>query len=149
MGEAVAELFATKIFWELWRYSQEALVYTRQRTFYDEEVVILKKIAIVLGISEDLILSWRSENNYGRKQLQMLFKKLTRNNNFWDELEYKIDYVVRAKVLRVAQPQFKIDQKSIENVRQYRKEINNMLKGCFNKERQMAYYQILGYNILT
>ena len=79
----------------------------------------------------------------------MLFKKLTRNNNFWDELEYKIDYVVRAKVLRVAQPQFKIDQKSIENVRQYRKEINNMLKGCFNKERQRAYYQILGYNILT
>ena len=32
----------------------------------------------------------------------------------------------------------------IENVRQYRKEINNMLNGCFNKELQRAYYQTLG-----
>ncbi|MEG0026078.1 MAG: hypothetical protein RR847_01860 [Bacilli bacterium] len=43
MGEGTAELYATKMYWKLQKNSSEAKETTRKRTFYDEEVIALKK----------------------------------------------------------------------------------------------------------
>ena len=102
MSEATAELYASKIFWELCDNSPQAIAYTANtRKVYDEEIVFLKKICLVLGINEDLLLSWKSENNYGRNQLRSLFSNLTGMQEFYDKLEYRMDYVSMLKFINI------------------------------------------------
>lgn len=145
MGEATAELFASKIFWELCGNSPESKAYTaKTRTVYDEEIVFLKKICLVLGIKEEDLLVWKSENNYGRVQLKNLFAKITGSNDFWDNLEYKMDYVSMLKFIKTSHPDFKVSQSSRNNVERYRKEINELLKSCMQRSYQERYYMSLG-----
>ncbi len=139
IGEATAELYATKIYWELCGYSNTAIAETRKRTEYDEEIITLKKIAIVLGINEDLLLIWKSENDYGREQLKFLFSKLTGDTNFWTKLEYRMDYVTMFKHIKFSHPQFKIDNESLINIEKYKEDICNLLRGCLLKEKQKEY----------
>lgn len=139
IGEATAELYATKIYWELCGYSNTAIAETRRRTTYDEEIITLKKIATVLGIDEDQILAWKSENDYGRNMLKILFTKLTGDRNFWTELEYRMDYVVMLTFIKLSHSQLKIDDESLRNIERYREDIKNMLRKCLLKEKQKEY----------
>ena len=144
MGEAVAELYASKIYWELCENSNQSIEETRRRTTYDEEIITLKKIATVLGINEDMIMAWSCENNYGRNQLKSLFSKLTGDSDFWTKLEYRMDYVIMFKHIKFSHPQYKIDRESLKNIEVYKREIENMLRGCLLKEKQKAYLLALG-----
>lgn len=145
MGEATAELFASKIYWELCENSPKSKVYTANtRKHYDEEIIILKKICLALGVSEDTLLAWKSENNYGREQLKSLFAKLTGLNDFWDKLEYRMDYVSMLKFINTSHPDFKVSQLSLNNVEIFRKNINEILQVCMQRNFQEKYYMSLG-----
>ena len=144
MGEAVAELYATKIYWDLCDNIEKAIEETGRRTIYDEEIITLKKIATVLGINEDTIMAWSCEDNYGRNQLKSLFFKLTGDSDFWTKLEYRMDYILMLKNIRLSHPQYKIDKESLTNIDIYIKDIKNMLRGCLLKSKQKAYYLSLG-----
>ena len=144
MGEAVAELYATKIYWELCGNSDKAIEETGRRTTYDEEIITLKKIATVLGINEDVIMAWSCENNYGRNQLKSLFSKLTGDSDFWTKLEYRMDYVTMLKHIKFSHPQYNIDEESLMNIERFRRDIKNMLRGCLLKAKQKEYLLALG-----
>ena len=144
MGEAVAELYATKIYWELCGNSDKSIAETGRRTTYDEEIITLKKIATVLGINEDMIMAWSCENNYGRNQLKFLFSKLTGDSNFWTKLEYRMDYVTMLKHIKFSHPQYNIDEESLMNIERFRRDIKNMLRGCLLKAKQKEYLLSLG-----
>lgn len=145
MREATAELFASKIYWELCGNSPESKAYTANtRKYYDEEIIFLKKICLVLGVSEDTVLAWKSENNYGREQLKSLFAKLTGINDFWDKLEYRMDYVSMLKFINASHPDFKVSQVSLKNVDEFRKNINELLRTCMQRNFQEKYYMSLG-----
>ena len=105
MGEAEAEQYARKVYWDLCGNSPQAHAYTATRRAYDEEIINLKKIAMVLGVKEDSILSWDSENDYGRNKLRSLFTKLTGREDFWDSLEYQMDseFIKDDDVFRILQ----------------------------------------------
>lgn len=148
MREATAELYASKMFWELNENNPQAIAYTaNNRKIYDEEIITLKKICTVLGINEDKLLSWKSENNYGRKQLENLFTKLTGNNNFWTLLEERMDYVSMPKFIRLSHPNLKIHETALKNAEIYRKNINELLEACLRKDRQQKYYLSMGCSI--
>ena len=144
MGEAEAELYASKVYWDLCGNTPQAYAYTATRTQYDEEIINLKKIALVLGINEDELLSWDSENDYGRNQLRGLFTKLTGREEFWDSLEYRLDYVSMPTFIRLSHPSFRISDTSLRNVALYRDNLNDVLKVCLKKDVQKRYYQSMG-----
>lgn len=145
MGEATAELYASKIFWELCRNSPQSKAYTANyRKTYDEEIILLKKICLVLGINEDVLLSWKSENNYGRKQLSDLFTKLTGRDDFWDQLEYRMDYVSMLKFINMSHPDYKVNPASLNNVKIFRKNVNELLETCLKRNIQERYYLSMG-----
>ncbi len=145
MGEATAELFASKIYWELCENSPESMAYTANtRKNYDEEILFLKKICLTLGVKEDTLLSWKSENNYGREQLRNLFAKLTGVKDFWDKLEYRMDYVSILKFIHTSHPDFKVSQLSLNNVERFRKNINELLQACMQRNFQEKYYSSFG-----
>ena len=145
MGEAIAELFASKIYWELCKNSPESKAYTANtRKHYDEEIIFLKKICLALGVSEDTLLAWKSENNYGREQLKNLFANLTSIDKFWDKLEYRMDYVSMLKFIHTSHPDFNVSQASLKNVEIFRKNINELLQVCMQRNFQEKYYMSLG-----
>lgn len=144
MGEAEAELYASKVYWNLCGNTPQAYAYTATRRTYDEEINNLKKIALVLGVNEDRILSWKSENDYGRNQLRVLFTELIGRQNFWDLLEYKMDYVSMPKFIRISQPFFRISEESLKNVERYRQNLINEFRFCLQKDMQKRYYESMG-----
>lgn len=144
MGEAEAELYASKVYWDLCGNTPQAYAYTSTRRTYDEEINNLRKIAVVLGVKEDRILSWKSENDYGRNQLRALFTKLTGRQKFWDLLEYKMDYVSMPKFIRISHPSFRIGEESLRNVERYRQNLINEFRFCLQKDMQKRYYESMG-----
>ena len=144
MGEAVAELYATKMYWDLCENSSKSIVETGNRKTYDEEIITLKKIATVLQINEDTIMAWSCENNYGRNQLKSLFYKLTGDSNFWTKLEYRMDYVTMLKIIKFSHSQYNVDEESLINIEIFRRDIKNMLRGCLLKAKQKEYCLSLG-----
>ena len=144
MGEAEAELYASKVYWDLCGHTPQSHAYTATRKVYDEEIINLKKIALVLGVSEDEILSWDSENDYGRNNLKSLFTKLTGRSDFWDATEYRMDYVSMPKFIRISHPSFRIGETSLKNVELYREDLNNAFKFYLRKDIQERYYQSMG-----
>lgn len=97
MGEAVAELYATKMFWELCNNCEEAIDMTRTRNYYDEEVTILIIICIALGLDEDFVLNLPSRNDIGRNYLRQRCEEITKHKEFWDVLEFNLDYIAIKK----------------------------------------------------
>lgn len=144
MGEAEAELYASKVYWDLCGHTPQSHAYTATRKVYDEEIITLKKIALILGVSEDEILSWDSENNYGRNNLKSLFTKLTGRSEFWDSMEYRMDYVSMPKFIRMSHPSFRIGETSLKNVETYRGDLNNAFRFYLRKHIQERYYQSMG-----
>lgn len=143
MGEAEAEQYARKVYWDLCGNSPQAHAYTATRRAYDEEIINLKKIAMVLGVKEDSILSWDSENDYGRNKLRSLFTKLTGREDFWDSLEYQMDYIFMPKFISASKPSFTITQRSLKNVETYRERLMNVFRFCLQKDMQKRYYQAM------
>lgn len=144
MGEATAELFASKIYWELCKNSPASKAYTANtRKYYDEEIIFLKKICLALGVSEDTLLALKSENNYGREQLKYLFAKLTSIDDFLDKLEYRMDYVSMLKYIHTSHPDLNVSQASLKNVEIFRKNINELLEVCMQRNYQEKYYMSL------
>ena len=145
MGEAVAELFASKVYWDLCHNSPQAYAYTAQtRKVYDEEIINLKKVITILGINEDELLSWKSDNNFGRNRLDKLFMKLTGIEDFWEKLEYRMDYIFMPKFIQKSHPHFRIHQTALKNVKLYKENIDNLLNVCLRKDIQERYYKLMG-----
>ena len=147
MGEAVAELYASKIFWELCGNSPQSKAYTaNNRKTYDEEIIFLKKVCAILGIDENALLSWKSENNYGRQKLIDLFNMLTNTPDFWTKLEYRMDYISLLKFIHIVHPNLKVNQPSLARVEMHRKDLNKLLENCLNYNLQQRYYLSMGYS---
>jgi len=145
MGEAIAELFACKIYWELCDNSPNAHFYTAQeRKTYDEEIITLKKIIAILGLNEDDVLSWESNENFGRQNLEKLFATLTGKKDFWTLLENRMDYIIMPKFIRISHPQFKISETSLKNVKIFKEDIEKALENCMKKDLQKSYYLSIG-----
>ncbi len=133
------------MFWELCGNTPQAMAYTsRNRKIYDEEIIMLKKIAKVLNISEDLLLSWTSENNYGRNQLKNLFTVLTGKEDFWTMLEFRMDYVSMLKKIKISHPNFTINEESLKNVESCRNQINSIFETLMDKKVQERYCLSMG-----
>ncbi len=147
MGEAIAELYASKIFWELCGNSPQSMAYTsNNRTVYDEEIIFLKKVCSVLGLNEDSVMSWKSENNEGRKKLISLFTKLTNSPDFWTNLEARMDYVSILKFIHIVHPNLKVNQASLDKVEMHRRNLNKLLENCLSYDIQKRYYLSMGYS---
>lgn len=145
MGEARAELYASKIFWELCNNSPQSFEYTaKNRKIYDEEIIWLKKICLVLGINEDLLLSWKSEDNYGRNKLNSLFNRLTESPDFWTKLEYRMDYASTLKYFNITHPELRTNQTTINNVQICKRTVNKILEKYLEHDIQKKYYLSFG-----
>lgn len=126
IGEAVAELYASKVYWEMCGNSAQAHQYTKYRTYYDEEIINLKKICTILGISEDIFINLKSDNDYARNLLRKRCKQLTGNENTWDILEDNLDFIEMDKVIKTSHPNFRISQVSQKSFQNNRKNVNNI-----------------------
>lgn len=112
LGEAVAELYATKVYWEMCNYSSAAQNYTSKRTYYDDEVITLKQICVVLGIDEDKFLNLPSKNDMGRNILKKRCAELTGKDRVWDILEDNLDFIEMKKVISTSHPDLIISEPS-------------------------------------
>ncbi len=147
IGEAVAELYASKVYWEMCGNSSQAFQYTRQRTFYDEEIINLKKICTILGINEDDFINLKSDNDYARKLLRKRCSQLTGNENIWDILENNLDFIAMEKIIKTSHPNFRISQVSQECFRTNRKNVNNIYDYILNSSLRRGKISEQEYNI--
>lgn len=146
LGEAKAELYATKIFLEMCNYSRDAQIYASKRTYYDEEIIILKKICIILGINEDDFLNLPSENDFGRNFLRKKCEQLTGQSRLWDILEDNLDYIEMEKVISTSHPEYKISESSKKAFKTNRENIKNILDYILNALLNRNIISIIEYN---
>ena len=126
LGEAIAELYASKVYWDLCNNSKEAFAYTSSRKYYDEEIINLKKICTVFGINEDIFINLQSEDDYGENFLRKKCEDLTDNNELWDCLESYLDFLEMKKVIHTSHPDLIISQHSQEDFQSISNKINQI-----------------------
>lgn len=115
IDEAVAELYASKIYWELCGNSKNSHLQTSSRRYYDEEIINFKKICIVLGLNENEVLNLSCKNNNGRKYLQTICEKLTGSNCIWDSIEFELDFIEMEKIIKLNHSEYSIGNATYEN----------------------------------
>lgn len=126
LSEATAELYASKVFWEMSNYSRDAINHTSKRTFCDYEVTTLKQICVVLDINEDEFLNWKSENDFGRDLLRKRCKQLTGQNGVWDYLENCLDFIEMKNIISVTLPGFRISPSSLADIEKNKENVKNI-----------------------
>lgn len=147
MREATAELFASKVYWDLCKSSiEKATKETQKRTFYDEEIILFKMICIILGIDEDEILSWESDNEICRRRLIYCFSKLTNQENFWKKLEAYMDYIAMVKYIKLTEPNWVLSNETLNTVDICKKNINDCFQFCMQEDIQRIYFLSNGYS---
>lgn len=130
LGEAIAELYASKVYWEMCNNSQNAQKHTSKRTYYDEEVINLKKICVLFGIDEDQFINLSSKNDFGRNFMRKSCKQLTGQEKIWDILEDNLDFIEMKKVINTSHPTYiisSITQKAFKTNRENVKNIYNYI----------------------
>ena len=127
MGEAVAELYATKMYWDMCGDKKSAQAYTAKRTTYDEEILTFKKICTVLDIDEDMLLNMTSEDDYARNFVRNQFEQITGDPRYWDWLEFHLDYVAMETFIKTAYRGCKVDDGSKKGFKMCRAKANEMI----------------------
>lgn len=139
MSNAVAELFAQQVYLEIFNYDSDV----PKKRPYAEEIIYLKKIAIILGLSVAEILTWSSP--YGRQQLATKFSNFdVKYSDVWKTLELWMDYCTTVKYVKFKYPDYKVSQKSFERANEYKKHIDDFLDECMSYPVQQQYYSSHG-----
>lgn len=143
MSNAVAELFAQQAYLDIFNYDSKAYLDMSKNRPYADEIIYLKKIAIILGLNISEILTWSSP--YGRQQLAKKFSNFdVKYSDVWRTLELWMDYCATVKYVKNKYPDYKVSQKSFERAKEYKKHIDDFLDECMSYPVQQQYYSSQG-----